>query len=125
VLIALGLPFAGIKFNSVDQTALPVTSDARIVNETLKRDFGWPKGAVLNVVVEAPASAGAQVQAFADSLKSEPGVTQVTPPQPLSSDTWKFDVQTDDGEARTREFNCHGQAGVAESDDRDARRARS
>jgi RND superfamily putative drug exporter len=97
VLIALGLPFAGIKFNSVDQTALPPTSDARVVNETLKRDFGWPKGAVLNVVLEAPASAGAQVQAFADSLKSEPGVTQVTPTQPVSSDTWKFDVQTDGG----------------------------
>jgi RND superfamily putative drug exporter len=97
VLIALGLPFAGIKFNSVDQRALPPTSDARVVNETLKRDFGWPKGAVLNIVVEAPASAGTQVQAFADSLKSELGVTQVTPAQPVSSDTWKFDVRTDGG----------------------------
>ena len=97
VLIALGLPFAGIKFNSVDQTALPPTNDARIVNETLKRDFGWPTGAVLNVVVEAPASASAQVQAFADSLKSEPNVAQVTAAQPVSSDTWKFDVQTNLG----------------------------
>src|SRR5712664_638506 len=97
VLIALGLPFAGIKFNSVDQTALPVTSEARVVNETLKRDFGWPKGAVLNIVVEAPVSAGTQVQAFADGLKSELGVTQVTPAQPVSSDTWKFDVRTDSG----------------------------
>jgi RND superfamily putative drug exporter len=94
LLIALGLPFAGIKFNSVDQTALPPTSDARVVNETLKRDFGWPQGAVLNVVVEAPSSAGAQVQAFADSLESEAGVTQVTPPQPVGSDTWTFNVQT-------------------------------
>jgi uncharacterized membrane protein YdfJ with MMPL/SSD domain len=97
VLIALGLPFAGIKFNSVDQTALPATNDARVVNETLKRDFGWPKGAVLNVVVEAPASARIQVTAFADSLVSEAGVTQVTVPQPVSSDTWKFDVLTDGG----------------------------
>src|ERR1700694_818690 len=97
VLIALGLPFAGIKFNSVDQTALPTTNDARVVNETLKRDFGWPKGAVLNVVVEAPASARVQVTAFADSLVSEAGVTQVTVPQPVSSDTWKFDVLTDGG----------------------------
>src|SRR5260370_1032396 len=62
-----------------------------------KINFVWPKGAVLNVVVEAPASAGAQVQAFADSLKSELGVTQVTPAQPVSSDTWKFDVRTDSG----------------------------
>jgi RND superfamily putative drug exporter len=97
VLIALGLPFAGIKFNSVDQTALPPTNDARIVNETLKRDFGWPKGAVLNVVVEAPASAGSQVQSFADSMKSEPNVAQVTAAHPVSSDTWKFDVQTNLG----------------------------
>jgi uncharacterized membrane protein YdfJ with MMPL/SSD domain len=96
VLIALGLPFTGIKFNSVDQTALPPTSDARVVNETLKRDFGWPQG-VLTVVVEAPSSAGAQVQSFADSLKSEPGVAQITPVQPVSGDTWKFDVQTNLG----------------------------
>src|SRR4030081_1077547 len=97
VLIALGLPFAGIKFNSVDQTALPTTSDARIVNETLKRDFGWPQGAVLTVAVEAPSSAGADVQAFADSLKTLGDVKQVTAPQPVSSDTWKFDVQTNLG----------------------------
>ncbi|GAC1504166.1 MAG: MMPL family transporter [Candidatus Dormibacteraceae bacterium] len=97
VLIALGLPFAGIKFNSVDQTALPLSNEARQVNETLKRDFGWPQGAVLTVVVEAPSSAGAQVQSFADSLKSEPNVAQVTPPRPGSADTWKFDVQTNLG----------------------------
>jgi RND superfamily putative drug exporter len=94
LLIVLGLPFTGIKFNSVDQTALPVTSDARVVNETLKRDFGWPQGAVLTIAVEAPTSAASDVQAFADSLKSESGVTGVTAPQPVSSDTWKFDVQT-------------------------------
>jgi RND superfamily putative drug exporter len=97
LLVALGLPFAGIKFNSVDQTALPVTSDARVVNETLKRDFGWPQGAVLTVAVEAPSSAGADVQAFADSLKTLGDVKQVTAPQPVSSDTWKFDVQTNLG----------------------------
>ena len=97
LLIVLGLPFTGIKFNSVDQTALPVTSDARVVNETLKRDFGWPQGAVLTVAVEAPASAGADVQTFADSLKTLGDVKQVTAPQPVSGDTWKFDVQTNLG----------------------------
>jgi RND superfamily putative drug exporter len=97
LLIALGLPFAGIKFNSVDQTALPATSDARVVVETLQRDFGWPKGAVLNVVVEAPTSAAAEVQSFADSVLSVPGVSHVGAPQPVGSDTWKFDVQTAGG----------------------------
>jgi RND superfamily putative drug exporter len=97
LLVALGLPFAGIKFNSVDQNALPATSDARVVNETLKRDFGWPQGAVLDVVVEAPTSAAAEVQSFADSVKSISDVTQVGTPQPVGSDTWKFDVQTSGG----------------------------
>ena len=94
LLIALGLPFAGIKFNSVDQTDLPASSDARVVHDTLVRDYGAPTGATLTIVAEAPASDAAQVQAFADSLKSLGGVDRVTAPQPVGSDTWKFDVQT-------------------------------
>jgi uncharacterized membrane protein YdfJ with MMPL/SSD domain len=96
-LIALGLPFAGIKFNSVDQTDLPTSSDARIVSDTLIRDYGKPTGAVLTIVAEAPASDAAQVQSYAGSLSSLGGVTQVTAPQPVGSDTWKFDVQTNLG----------------------------
>src|ERR1700730_2465278 len=83
LLIALGLPFAGIKFNSVDQTALPASSDARVVHDTLVRDYGAPTGATLTIVAEAPASDAGQVQVFADSLKSLGGVDQITPPQPV------------------------------------------
>lgn len=93
-LIALGLPFAGIKFNSVDQTDLPTSSDARVVSDTLIREYGKPTGAVLTIVAEAPASDAAQVLAYAGSLGSLGGVSQVTAPQPVGSDTWKFDVQT-------------------------------
>ena len=93
-LIALGLPFAGIKFNSVDQTDLPTSSDARIVHDTLVRDYGAPTGATLTIVAEAPASAAADVQTYADSLRSLGGVDNVTAPQPVGSDTWKFDIQT-------------------------------
>src|SRR6266853_1059555 len=82
LLIALGLPFAGIKFNSVDQTDLPASSDARVVHDTLVRDYGAPTGASLTIVAEAPTSDAAQVQAFADSLKSLGGVEQLTPLQP-------------------------------------------
>jgi uncharacterized membrane protein YdfJ with MMPL/SSD domain len=97
LLIALGLPFAGIRFNSVDQTALPATSDARVVSDTLIRDYGKPTGASLTIVVEAPPSAAADVQSFAGSLNSVSGVTQVTTPQPVGTDTWKFGVQTNLG----------------------------
>jgi len=96
-LIALGLPFAGIKFNSVDQTDLPTSSEARVVSDTLIRDYGKPTGAVLTIVAETPASDAAQVQSYAGSLSSLGGVTQVTSPQPVGSDTWKFDLQTNFG----------------------------
>lgn len=93
-LIALGLPFAGIKFNSVDQTDLPASSDARLVSDTMIREYGKPTGAVLTVVAEAPVWDAAQVLAYAGSLGSLGGVTHFTTPQPVGSDTWKFDVQT-------------------------------
>ena len=97
LLIALGLPFAGIRFNSVDQTALPASSDARQVSDTLIREYGAPSTASLSVVVEVPASDGTEVQAFANSLQSMTGVTQVGAPQPVGGDTWKFDVRTKGG----------------------------
>jgi uncharacterized membrane protein YdfJ with MMPL/SSD domain len=94
LLIALGLPFAGIKFNSVDETDLPASSEARVVHDTLVRDYGAPSGATMTIVAETPTSDSTQVQAFADSLKSLGGVDQITTPQSVGTDTWKFDVQT-------------------------------
>jgi uncharacterized membrane protein YdfJ with MMPL/SSD domain len=94
LLIALGLPFAGIKFNSVDETDLPASSDARIVHDTLVRDYGAPTGATVTIVAEAPASDAADVQSLANNLSSLSGVDRVTTPQPVGTDTWKFDLQT-------------------------------
>jgi len=98
LLIAIGLPFAGIKFNSVDETDLPASSDARIVHDTLVREYGAPTGATLTIVAEAQTSAtGRNVQSFADSLKSLNGVTAITAPVRVGTDTWKFDVRTNLG----------------------------
>ena len=94
LLIALGLPFAGIKFNSVDQTDLPKSSDARVVSDTLISEYGKPTGAVLTIVAEAPATNSAQVLSYAGSLSSLGHVTNVTTPQFVGGRTWKFDVQT-------------------------------
>jgi uncharacterized membrane protein YdfJ with MMPL/SSD domain len=94
LLVALGLPFAGIRFNSVDQTDLPASSDARQVSDTLMRQYGKPSTATLTIVAEAPPTADADVQAFAGSLGSVPGVTHVATPQPVGTDTWSFDVLT-------------------------------
>ena len=97
LLIALGLPFAGIKFNSVDQTDLPESSDARVVSDTLRSEYGKPTGAVLTIVAEAPATDSAQVLTYAGSLSSLGGVTNITTPQFVGGNTWKFDLQTNLG----------------------------
>ena len=91
-LIALGLPFLGIRFNSVDQTDLPSGADARQVSEALVSDFGAPSGSTITVVVEAPSSDIGPVEAFATSLTSVANVTHVGAPQPVSRDTWQIDV---------------------------------
>jgi uncharacterized membrane protein YdfJ with MMPL/SSD domain len=97
VLIALGLPFLGIRFNSVDQNALPSSLAARQLDQALHSDFGVPSGATITIVVEAPASDAAQVQAFAGSLKTVANVADVGTPQPVASGTWTIDVRTPGG----------------------------
>ena len=63
VLIALGLPFLGIKFVTVNASALPHTASARQVDDALQRSFPPNRTQPLQVVVGAPAelraSAGA------------------------------------------------------------------
>ena len=51
VLIALGLPFLGVKFTSVDATVLPKDSPARVVDTALRAEF--PPGRTTPVVVAA------------------------------------------------------------------------
>ena len=97
VLIALGLPFLGIRFNSVDITSLPSGLAARQVDDALHRDFGAPRGATITVVAEAPASDGDQVRGFASSLNSIANVTNVSAAQLVSGTTWTFDVRTPGG----------------------------
>ncbi len=97
VLIALGLPFLGIRFNSVDISALPSGLAASQVDAALHRDFGVPTGATITVVVEAPASAQAQVQDFAGSLTSVANVADVGTPQAVGGGTWTIDIRTPGG----------------------------
>lgn len=97
LLIALGLPFAGIKFNSVDQSDLPKSSDARQVSDALMSEYGRPSTATMTIVAESPLADGAPVQAFADSLRSLPGITLIRPPQPVGIDTWSIAVVSSGG----------------------------
>jgi uncharacterized membrane protein YdfJ with MMPL/SSD domain len=77
LLIALGIPFLGIKFTSVDASVLPKDSDARQVYDTLRAEF--PPNRDAPVVVAGPVR---EAGALARRVEALPGVANVTPPRP-------------------------------------------
>jgi RND superfamily putative drug exporter len=92
LLIALGLPFTGIKFTTVDVSVLPTTESARQVRDALTAEFPASAGVAGYVVVPARSDQGAAVASFADGLRQLPGAALVSKPQFVGKDTWKIDV---------------------------------
>jgi uncharacterized membrane protein YdfJ with MMPL/SSD domain len=89
-LIVLGLPFLGIKFNTVDPTVLPESASARQAYEQVSTEFPPYRETPIWVDVEgggpkAPAAMVARV-------KRVPGVAEVLPPQPLRGDVTALQV---------------------------------
>jgi uncharacterized membrane protein YdfJ with MMPL/SSD domain len=84
-LIALGIPFTGIKFVSVTASVLPQSASARQVDDTLARDFPPNRTSPVEVVVGASASSP-QVKALAAQISRLPDVSAVAPAQPAGPD---------------------------------------
>jgi RND superfamily putative drug exporter len=85
-LIALGIPFAGVKFIDADASVLPASASSRQVNDALNRDFPPNRTAPLEVVVGAPAGSP-QVRGLATRIQTLPDVSAVAPAQPAGTDT--------------------------------------
>ncbi len=85
VLVALGSPFLGIKFTSVDPSVLPETASARQVDDAINRDFPPAQTAPIAVVVKD--ASPAQLERYGERLRELPGVAAVNPPQRLDRDT--------------------------------------
>jgi RND superfamily putative drug exporter len=86
LLIAVGIPFTGAKFITVDATVLPASSTARQVDNALQRDFPPNRTAPLELVVGAPASSS-QLRALAARIKRLPDVAAVAPARPAGPTT--------------------------------------
>jgi uncharacterized membrane protein YdfJ with MMPL/SSD domain len=86
LLIALGTPFAGVKFIDSDAGVLPASASSRQVNDTLNRQFPPNRTAPLEVVVGAPAGSP-QVRALAARIRTLPDVSAVAPAQPAGAGT--------------------------------------
>jgi RND superfamily putative drug exporter len=80
LLIALGIPFAGVRFIDADAGVLPAGASARQVNDILKREFPPNRTAPVEVVAAAPAGSP-QAQALAARIRTLPDVSAVVAAQ--------------------------------------------
>jgi uncharacterized membrane protein YdfJ with MMPL/SSD domain len=90
-LIALGIPFASIKFLPADAQTLPAGASAYQVSAALRNDFPPGRTAPLEVVVGAPAGSR-QVSTLQAQLRALPDVSSVAPAQPAGPDLSLIDV---------------------------------
>ena len=90
LLIVMGLPFFGIKFNTVDPTVLPKSASARQAYDTVSTEFPPYHETPIWIDVEGGGPrAAAQV---AGRLRRVNGVAEVSPPQPLKGDVTAIQV---------------------------------
>ena len=94
LLIAMGLPFFGIKFNTVDPGVLPESASARQAYETVSSEFPPYRETPIWIDVEGGGpKAAAQV---ARQVRKVEGVAEVNPPQPLRGDVTALRVVSAD-----------------------------
>jgi uncharacterized membrane protein YdfJ with MMPL/SSD domain len=81
LLIAMGLPFFGIKFNTVDPEVLPESASARQAYDTLSDEFPPYREAPIWVAIEGGGPKAAA--AIATRVRRVDGVAEVNPPRRL------------------------------------------
>ncbi len=80
-LIVLGLPFFGIRFDTVDPTVLPKSASARQAYDTVSAEF--PPYRETPIWVDLEGAGPRRAARFAARLRRVDGVAEVNPPQPL------------------------------------------
>jgi RND superfamily putative drug exporter len=89
VLLALAAPSTGVHWSGVDVTVLPKGKSARVVQDTLAREFpALHGGQTITVVAQAPASARDAITRYADRLSALPGIASASAPVLVGPDTW-------------------------------------
>jgi RND superfamily putative drug exporter len=89
-LIVLGLPFFGIKFNTVDPTVLPDSASARQTYDTISTEF--PPFHDTPIWVDVEGASPRQSAQVAAQMRGVAGVAEVQPPQRLSDEVTAIQV---------------------------------
>jgi RND superfamily putative drug exporter len=84
LLVALGLPFLGVRFIGVDATVLPTSSSARQAEDILRAKFAPGLDSPLHLAVRSPD--------VVPELRRLPNVLGVSRPQRLGANLWAVDV---------------------------------
>jgi uncharacterized membrane protein YdfJ with MMPL/SSD domain len=95
LLIALGIPFLGVKFTGVDSSVLPESASARQVSDALQSDFPPTRTSPVYVAVGAQADETREVGAYGRQLEGLPGAAGVSEPQQVGENLWRIDVVTE------------------------------
>jgi uncharacterized membrane protein YdfJ with MMPL/SSD domain len=89
-LILLGLPFFGIKFNTVDATVLPKDASARIAYERINAEF--PPYHETPIVISYAGGGPGGARAFAAEVAKVEGVAEVLPPRRLEGGVYAIEA---------------------------------
>jgi len=99
LLLLAAVPASGIRWAGIDATALPTSQSARLVADTVTRDFPAAATSPLTLAVTAPAGASPAVNAYAHQIRGIGGVLAVPPARYLGHDTWEITAQVRGGPA--------------------------
>ncbi|MBM9463551.1 MMPL family transporter [Aeromicrobium sp. YIM 150415] len=91
-LLVLAAPAAQLKLTGAGVAMLPTDSHARILDDTLREDFGTEMLSPMIVAVEAPSARWTEVQQYASAVRELPGVDHVTAPTYLGDRLWQFEA---------------------------------
>ena len=89
LLIALGVPFFGIRFTSVDAQVLPDSASANRVDDALRAEFPPFRDTPIQLAV---GGGPAQAERVARDAERLPGVTEVRPPVELEGGNFAVEV---------------------------------
>jgi uncharacterized membrane protein YdfJ with MMPL/SSD domain len=92
VLVTAGSPVLRIALTPAGASLLPSSSQARLLNETVMRDFATDPSLRIASVIKAPPSAGKSVKVYARRAARLSGEPVAGPPRYLGRSTWEVAI---------------------------------
>lgn len=92
VLLLIASPVLGVHWSGIDASVLPTSKSARVVSDTLARDFPARDANTITIAARAPAGDGSSLDSYAARIARLPGITVASTPAYLGRDAWRLDV---------------------------------